>query len=157
MTHILGWLWLQWSPVFGWHLLALFPDHCKKWIIHSARNSTFDSQMLSTAQSCLQFLRCSWMGATLKMQLHSPFLIMHLCAKWESWSSKNAHDHGGKAITQVGSKQLPYNPHYTNGQMSKWYLKCSYMARRVSVCNTGGVKSICYFILFYFLPPTTIQ
>jgi hypothetical protein len=33
--------------------------------------------------------------------------------------------------------------------MSKWYLKCSYNARRVSVCNTGGVKSICYFILFF--------
>jgi hypothetical protein len=46
---------------------------------------------------------------------------------------------------------LPYNPHYKNGQMSKWYLKCSYNARRVSVCNTGGVKSICYFILFYFI------
>ena len=44
---------------------------------------------------------------------------------------------------------LPYNPHYKNGQMSKWYLKCSYNVRRVSVRNTGGVKSICYFILFF--------
>ena len=103
-----SWLQLCHHPFFTGMVELFFPHHRKNRIVNHPQNSTFDSQMLSPQQSYSRFLQCCCTGATLRIATASPdfFTCARCTAKWESGSTKNAHDHGEKASTESGSKEL---------------------------------------------------
>ena len=106
MAHIFSWLQLCHHPFFTGMVELFFPHHRKNRIVNHPQNSTFDSQMLSPQQSYSRCWRCSRTGGTLRIATASLLCASIALQSENQAAQKNGHDHGEKASTESGSKEL---------------------------------------------------